>query len=156
MHKNVDTTQCPLPEFPAITNPVKKVLLEDYTGHTCVNCPKAAVTARTLKEQYGEALVVMAVHAGWFAKPAGSPFGYDFRTAAGDSWDTYFGIGQVGNPNGMVNRKYTAGTPILSPSAWANSVAAAAAEEPIVELQVIAEYNETEDNLCIHTKTTFL
>src|SRR5687768_4725486 len=54
---------------------VRKVLLEEYTGHRCGNCPPAAVTAQTLKSTYGERLVVMTVHAGFFAEPKASPYG---------------------------------------------------------------------------------
>lgn len=152
----IDTAQCPVPDFPAVTNPVKRVLLEDYTGHTCVNCPRAAVTARELMEQYGEQLVVIAVHAGYFAKPLAAPFDYDFRTPAGTSWDDFFGIGDVGNPNGMVNRVGYPAQHILSPSAWGNAVANAVTAAPLAELQMISEYDETSSKLCVHTKTTFL
>src|SRR5512133_2768801 len=53
-----------------ITGPVRKVLLEDYTGHKCVNCPKAAMDARVMEEALGGRLILMAVHAGYFAEPA--------------------------------------------------------------------------------------
>ena len=55
---------------------IRKILLEDYTGHKCPNCPEAAVEAHNLKLAYGDSLVIMAVHAGVFAEPApswGSP-----------------------------------------------------------------------------------
>lgn len=152
----IDTAQCPVPDFPSVANPVKRVLLEDYTGHTCVNCPRAAVTAHELLEQYGSSLVVVGVHAGYFAKPMAAPFEYDFRTTAGTAWDDFFGIGKVGNPNGMVDRTGYPSQHILSPSAWGNSVAGALAEMPLTELQVITDFDETTTKLCVHTKTTFL
>lgn len=152
----VDTAQCPVPEFPAVTNPVKRVLLEDYTGHTCVNCPRAAVTAHELLQQYGDRLVIIAVHAGYFAKPMSAPFDYDFRTTAGTTWDDFFGIGKVGNPNGMVNRTGYPSQHILSPSAWGNAVANATAIPPLAELQLICDYDNTTSKLCVHTKTSFL
>ena len=152
----VDTAQCPVPDFPAVTNPEKRVLLEDYTGHTCVNCPRAAVTAHDLKQQYGEQLVVVAVHAGFFAKPLSAPFDYDFRTAAGTTWDDFFGIGKVGNPNGMVNRTGYPAQHILSPSAWGNAIAAAVTAPPLAELQILSDFDDETSKLCVHAKTTFL
>jgi hypothetical protein len=152
----VDTSQCPVPEFPVVTNPEKRVLLEDYTGHTCVNCPRAAVTAHDLLEQYGDQLVVIAVHAGFFAKPLSAPFDYDFRTTAGTAWDDFFGIGKVGNPNGMVDRAGYPSDYILSPSAWGNAVANALNTSPLAELQIMTDYDEVSSKLCIHTKTSFL
>jgi len=40
---------------------VRKVLLEDYTGQKCPNCPEAAEVAHSLLEIYGEQVVVIAV-----------------------------------------------------------------------------------------------
>ncbi|HNX44162.1 MAG TPA: Omp28 family outer membrane lipoprotein [Bacteroidales bacterium] len=152
----VDTTQCPVPEFPAVTNPVKRALLEDYTGHSCVNCPRAAVTAHELMQQYGNSLVVVAVHAGFFAKPANAPLNYDFRTTAGTDWDDFFGIGKVGNPNGMVDRAGYPSEYILSPSAWGNAIANELGKSPVAELQLMTDYDPATTKLCIHTKTSFL
>jgi len=154
-----DTAACPVPEFPAVTAHYKRAFLEDYTGHNCPNCPRAALTAHDLKTLYADSLVVITVHAGFFAKPStGDPlWAYDFRTAAGTEWDNFFKVGLVGNPNGMVSRKgYTENKQVLAPALWANAVKATVAEPPLMDLQLITEYNPTEDKLCIHTKTTFL
>lgn len=155
----IDTAACPVPDFPTVTAHFKRAFLEDYTGHTCVNCPHAAVIARELKEHYKDSLVVIAVHAGFYAKPSSSDpvWAYDFRTPAGTEWDDFFKVGAIGNPNGMVSRKgYTDNQQVLSPSAWANAVKNTVAEAPLLDLQLITEYDATEDKLCIHTKTTFL
>jgi hypothetical protein len=45
---------------------------------------------------------------------------------------------------------------VLSPSAWANAVKSTVAEAPVMDLQLITEYDASEDKLCIHTKTSFL
>lgn len=156
-----DTAACPVPEFPAVTAHYKRALLEDYTGRKCVNCPGAAVTARDLKQKYQDSLVVIAVHAGYFAEiktaDIGTIWGYDFRTAAGTEWDTYFKVGALGNPNGMVSRKgYPSSQQVLAPGAWANAVKNTVTEAPLMDLQIITEYNAADDKLCIHTKTSFL
>jgi hypothetical protein len=97
---------------------VQKVLVEDYTGHECVNCPGAAVVAEQMKDLYGDRIVVMAVHAGFFARPTGD-MPQDFRTDAGEAWDTYFGISAAGNPNGMINRVERApGDHIVNVGEW--------------------------------------
>jgi thiol-disulfide isomerase/thioredoxin len=42
----------------------RRVLLEDFTGHTCNNCPAAAVIAEGLQTFYGEdQLILVGVHA---------------------------------------------------------------------------------------------
>ena len=82
----------------------KKVLLEEYTGFRCPNCPNAAAEAHDLKHLYGDRLVVMAMHVGVLAMPVNSPFDYDFRTSTASTWDNFFGPSAVGLPKGMVNR----------------------------------------------------
>lgn len=160
--ENLDTAACPVPEFPAVTNHVKRVLLEDYTGHTCPNCPTAGKIARDLKEQYPGQVVVMAVHAGWFARTypgdAGveAIFNYDFRTPAGTDWDAKFGNGNAGNPNGLVNRLKVNNKFVLRPNEWSGVLSTAIAEDPKMDLQLIVDYDAASRKICAHTQSWFL
>lgn len=152
-----DTAACPVPDFPEVTEVLKRVLLEDYTGHTCVNCPKAALLARNLKEAHGDQLVLLAVHAGYFANPTtGGEFTYDFRTETGTAWDDFFGIGNVGNPNGMVNRAGYPNNHIIGPDGWGGAISNALASAPLVDLQMINSYDADERKVCTHIKTRFI
>lgn len=151
----IDTAACPVPEFPEVTTLVKRVLLEDYTGHGCVNCPVAAIIAHDLKQQHGEQLVLLAVHAGFFAQTT-TAFPYDFRTETGTTWDQTFGIGNAGNPNGMVNRIGLPNNHIVAPSGWGGAVSTALDTQPLVDLQMINEYDPDERKLCTHIKTRFV
>ena len=47
----------------------KNVLVEEYTGVRCVQCPGGAAIIKALKQQYGKRLVPVAIHAGDFANP---------------------------------------------------------------------------------------
>jgi|GEM_PF-165751 len=81
----------------------KQVLLEDFTGHLCVNCPEAAKLAHDLAEDLDHKLVIYAVHAGNFAEPvANSVLSEDFRTAAGNDLNTNYAI--FANPLALINR----------------------------------------------------
>lgn len=132
-------------EPPDTTTVVKRVLLEDYTGHDCVNCPTAAVAAEDLKELYGERLVVMAVHAGYFARPT-SELPEDFRTNAGEVWDPFF-IGVLGNPNGLVNRvEKASGNYVFNFGEWSTAVS--------LELEKEAEAKITIENKFEQNKLT--
>ena len=43
----------------------RAVLIEDYTGQYCVNCPRATEEIERLVEQYGDSVVVaVAIHSG--------------------------------------------------------------------------------------------
>ena len=92
----------------AETTPITKeqnqqtVLLEDYTGWKCVNCPAAAVLLTELQSKYGEKLMAMSVHAGSFAAPGKSNNNLDLRTEYGERWNTEFGLS--GYPIGVINR----------------------------------------------------
>jgi len=85
-------------------NPDKKVLIEDFTGHKCPNCPDAARELEAIHAIYGDQIIGMAIHVSSFAKPTPNPFTYDFRTNWGDDWDEFYGISLAGLPRGMINR----------------------------------------------------
>jgi hypothetical protein len=113
----------------------KRVLLEEYTGHTCVNCPTATLVAHELKELYGENLILMAVHAGSFADPHPGLFENDYRTEAGNDWLTYFGIDQF--PSGMINRIPNApGDYLVVRDKWGTKIAEELAKDPVAEIKI--------------------
>ncbi len=100
---------------------VRRVLLEDYTGHTCVNCPEASLVAEGLEGGYNGRLIVIAVHAGYYATayPTGD-FTANYTSTAGNDWFTDFEV-QV-NPKGMVNRTAYEGSLVLGSDQWGNAV----------------------------------
>ena len=106
------------------TKTIRKVLLEDYTGHTCTNCPRAAAKAVELKSIYGKKLVVIAVHASGWARPQSSGTEYlkDFRTVAGEEYDKFFKVSPAGYPNGLVNRTLHNGKKIIGDGDWSTVV----------------------------------
>lgn len=83
---------------------VRKVLLEDFTGHTCVNCPKAHREADRLLGIYGSKLIVLDIHAGQFAYPQGGFYTADFQNPISTGIATDFAIINLPFPTGMVNR----------------------------------------------------
>ena len=112
-------TSCDIIEGPYLidnnTNPVdtntfvKKVLIEDFTGHRCPNCPAAAEELVSLQDFYGDRVIGIAIHPSSQAFSTPSPltassYIYDFRTQFGDDIDNIFEITTVGLPRGMVNR----------------------------------------------------
>ena len=133
----------------------RKVLLEDYTGHTCGNCPKAADAAEAVVQLYNDRVVVLGVHAGFFSipvppapLPSGAPQGsysMDFRTTEGTLWDNpqNFGISTVGNPNGMVNRKTFNGNRVVSYSNWASAVQTILNDSADIGTKIFTGYNST-------------
>lgn len=106
----------------------RKVLLEVFTGHTCPNCPPGSRQAAELKEHYGDRLIVLSIHAGWFAGTIDDVFSYDFRTDAGEALYDHFGV--TNNPVGMVSRRPFEGSTLLSLAAWAPAISQLVDQQP--------------------------
>ncbi len=130
---------------PDNTPAIKKVLLEDYTGHTCGNCPAAAMyIVSNLVPANPDQLVVMGVHAGDFAKTTnGLPnqptasFQTDFTCAVGNAWYTKFNVNF--NPCGMVNRAgFPTGSHLKPYLAWNSAINAQKALTPTQKIRLEA------------------
>lgn len=80
----------------------RAVLIEDFTGQRCVNCPNATEAIEQIIEQYGDsAVIAVGIHSGPFAKnPNGTTL--PLWTAEGDEYFAHFGV--ESQPSGMVNR----------------------------------------------------
>ena len=121
----------------------KKVLLEDYTGHLCPNCPVAHDIARDLHDIYEENLIIVVVHAGdFFARTAPPEYPYDFRTPAGEEYLSRF-VGSAGFPIGMVNRINEEGDYLVDKDDWGTKIDQLLKEEPEISIEIDAEI-ETE------------
>lgn len=95
---------------------VRKILIEKFTGHRCVNCPQGDIIARNLKNLYGSQIVIMAIHAGFDAEPGAPPYESDFRTVSGDELNSYFQVPFY--PTGMVNRTEYDGDRVMFINKW--------------------------------------
>lgn len=90
--------------------PAKRVvLLEDFTGQKCVNCPKGTEVIEQLQETYGDtAVIAVGIHGGPLGF-AGNAKYQGLATQAGDDYFTHWGFEY--QPVGLVNRhgevKYT-------------------------------------------------
>lgn len=118
---------------------VQKILLEEFTGHQCPNCPEGSAIAQELKDFYGDRLVIMSIHAGWFARVSPGTFEYDFQTPEGDALNDFFGV--VQNPIGMVNRSMVGGSRLMGPSAWGEVVSQLVEQEPASRIQLDIAYD---------------
>ncbi|MBO7132721.1 MAG: Omp28-related outer membrane protein [Bacteroidales bacterium] len=109
----------------------RKIVVFDFTGHKCGNCPKGHKVINSLEEKYGKAVVPIAVHCTYYGntKPNSTPpttdtsFNYDFRCEEGmflGGGDTDGGYMDIeGLPAGLVNSL----NPVLlnnSPNGWAS------------------------------------
>ncbi|MDC0303402.1 Omp28 family outer membrane lipoprotein [Flavobacteriales bacterium] len=124
----------------------RNVLIEDYTGHTCGNCPRAAEVIHDLEGTYGSRIIPIAIHVGFFADVQNNPDGSystNFKTQAGNQWNTEFGCSAVGLPTGLINRKQQGGQFPISYTAWTAEVANILDQEPDASLAIDIEYDES-------------
>jgi len=136
---------------------VRKILLEDITGHKCPNCPEAALEAKSLKAKYGDQLVVMTVHAGFYSTPnATGHFTYDFRTTEGGEIHDYYNVKFF--PAGLINRTTPDGapSPVLTKGAWDAAVGALVDLPQQASIIIDNSYSEGTRKLDSHIEIEFL
>lgn len=134
----------------------KKVLIEDYTGHGCVNCPGAAVIAHELHAMCEDRVIIMSVHAGYFANTEdfGPEYTYDFTTEAGNVWNSYYKV--LGNPKGMINRSDEGSGVVVVPEKWGEMVVKQLETPSIIELNIKNSFNDSEGKLTTTVSGTLL
>lgn len=150
----------PYTETPVAIITTRKVLLEDYTGHTCPNCPNAAKEAAKIADSlYKDQVVVMALHVSTtFAAPHPGLFYYDFRTPAGDAFDlaANFNISATGLPGGMVDRIGYPTTQKKNYTEWASDVALELAKPAVASIGITNEYDTISRIVTSSIKSKFL
>lgn len=80
----------------------RNVLIEDFTGQRCVNCPKAADAIHEIQEVYGENVIAVAIHCGPFGGLSAKNKGLMTDTGK-EYWDNWFDSTQ-GQPVAKINR----------------------------------------------------
>lgn len=150
------------PTFTANSNTQRNVLIEDFTGHQCVNCPASTANMEQLIATNPEHIFGLAIHAG----PTGLT-GFQVTSAAYPTvfyCDAGLEIGQhfgqdipgstfVGNPAFCVNRTKTnnqftsnAGTTI------ANKTSTCLASTLKINIQAVTNYFPSTRGLFLHAE----
>jgi len=129
----------------------KTVLIKDFTGVRCVNCPAAADYAHNLQHQLDEDhIFIMSVHAGFLAQPVGEfP---DFTTEEGSQWygnngsNPLFAVDHVALSEGNTLYVEQLDTPVIE----------ALGEEQTFEIVITSEYDEASRQLEVIAKAIAL
>lgn len=154
------------PEFGTNTNTDRQILIEDYTGHLCANCPAAAVVAKGIEDKYPGIAHVVSVHQGPIGSNFQNPYSSnnpkyphystDFRTDIGiESVSVMSDI--IGNPAGMISRTATGdtGNPLKIwnhiPNSWEGVVdGLVASNDNVVNVQLIHNFYPETKGLFVH------
>lgn len=125
----------------------KKVLLEDFTGVRCKNCPLGAAQAASILNTYPGRIVIVAQHSRFLAEPyPGNP---DLRAPESQELETYLAP-VLGKPSAAIDRRIFSGeTAILQPNInkWANLASQAIAATTPVNLTIQNTWDATNRNL---------
>lgn len=111
-------------------NPERKVLVEEFTGQFCPNCPLGHEALKAIKSQYGDNVVIVSIHAGDMASDIP---GYGLKTPDGDKYAAMWGVQQY--PSAVVNR-VTAAMP--DRSQWQGAVLKNGLLPPTVDIKTNA------------------
>jgi len=136
---------------------VRKVLLEDFTGFYCGTCPPASEIANTLDSLYGSQLVIIGIHANFFADVSLHPVPYkepDLRTPAGEELFNFFNVSS--NPSGMVNRRPYGGGLVMSKDAWGAAVVQELARPPEMRIKLTPTYNASDRQLSLKADVRYV
>lgn len=111
-------------------------ILEEFTGHTCNNCPDGARRIQQLVDVYGDQLIPIAIHASnQFATPlpSGNKFRTDFRVDGGHG-EIYLDNLNIGAlPQGIVSRSTPNGRQI---NQWESDFLTIKDDTPLASLKL--------------------
>lgn len=134
---------------------LRHVLIEEFTGVQCVNCPQGSQLIENLINTHGGRLISISIHAGAFADPF-SGSAYDLSTDTGEQLDALIGPVE-GYPSAAINRNAfgTGGRIHFSPT-WAGFVEDELAIPPQVDVQIANSFNENNGELTASITVNFL
>ena len=120
----------------------RQVLIEEFTGVHCVQCPAGSAHIETLLNAHGEQLVAVSIHAGDFAVPHPNSQ-YDFNIPAGNDILAFLGE-PLGYPSSVVDRTMFDGEGViqlLGTSKWAGYIEQEKEILPKVKIGIDTEFD---------------
>jgi thiol-disulfide isomerase/thioredoxin len=130
---------------------IKKVVIVDFTGIRCVNCPNAHETIHQLQSVYPGKIIAIAIHGTGLAYPI-SPFVTDLRTQDGNEIISTFGINAI--PVGLID--HFDKEHLTQLTGWADEVDAVINETPQVGIKIDNTFNTGDSTTNIDIEITAL
>lgn len=162
----VEGKQCDeiIPTFPPNTYNKRNILVEDFTGHYCNNCPMAAYQIDTIKQSLEKQLVPVGIHVvDQFAapRPSDAPkYQTDFRTLGGTEIKNEFAPA-AGLPALMVSRIDTFTSPsrfniYFTANKLSPNVRSLVNLPPKVKLQTISNFDASNNKVCSYAEVEIM
>lgn len=127
-----------------------RVLIEDFTGQRCVNCPTATEAIEKLQEQYGaDKVIAVGIHSGPFGhRTTMSSPRLSLCTETGDAYYTQWGI--ESQPGVKINR----GAPIYNSAQYGAVVRGEMQKTTTLDLALDVEYDTSTRSVDININAT--
>ena len=114
----------------------RAVLIEDFTGQRCLNCPTATDIIDSLIAAYGDTTVIaVGIHSGPLGFTGSTKYPVGLKTDLGDVYYEYWGLDH--QPVGVINRQGAS-----EYTDWQALVYAAVQEQATLSLQTDIDYDE--------------
>ena len=127
----------------------RSVLIEDFTGQRCVNCPTATEEIEKLQELYGDAIIAVGIHSGPFGhRNTMSSARLPLCTETGDEYYTHWGI--EFQPGVKINRS----APIYNTAQYKKAVDEALQATTPLDLTLTATYDAATGSVDITVNAT--
>lgn len=153
------------PIFGDNSNTLRNVVIEDFTGHKCNNCPNAADTAENIHDDYPSRVFVATIHAapnglGGFQQVDEPDYPTDWTNQDGIDIGFHFGnlpgSQFIGNPSGTISRIVSNGQHTQGANSWRNNTVAALQEPLKVNIQAASNYYASTKGMFLHTEIEVL
>lgn len=117
-------------------NVAKRVLIEDFTGQRCINCPNAALVIEQMQEDYGaDNVIAVGIYSGPFGSTAlGVP--YSLTTDTGNEYFNYWGVQE--QPSALIDRHGV----VSNYNTWGTLVRDAIQQEASLLLDASCSYDD--------------
>lgn len=137
------------PTSSELSDQPRGVLVEEYTGVRCVNCPAGAEAIAQLKDIHGKRLVPVSLHTGFFSNPYPEST-IDFRTEDANAIEAFSGE-PTGYPSSVIDRKKFQGEVNLQlpRNSWAGYIGLQLMEEPAVAIGLELDLNNVTRELTV-------
>lgn len=122
----------------------KMILVEDFTGQKCVNCPSAATFLSELNEGLGDKLIIVSMHAGGFA--TGTPL----YNETAQKYMTSLNL--VNNPAVSVDRTFNSDKQYQD---WAEPLSKRATLNAVCGINTVLNYDEANKTVSASSEITF-
>ncbi len=152
--------QCPLlsntPIDTTQTTQQKNILIEEFTGVKCVQCPEGHEIAQNIADANNGRVEIVSIHSGFYAVPYTFSL-YNFKIAEGTAIENLVGPASF-YPTAAIDRKLYSGQTelLMDKNFWAGNAAAQLQEPLKVKVNFDNTYNPSDRKLIVNVSFDYL